>query len=763
MDRSSKEKRAPAALKVKYKSGSVNSFIEQAGLNISRGGIFIRTKKPMSAGTPLKFEFQLSDATPVIRGVGQVVWCREKDIDKNHPAGMGVRFLKLDASGRALVERIVQERGEVRSRFDTKGGPDPLASRKPSPPTPSPTSQGDASRSIPTIVRSSPQQDSSNRKEQIGHVGEFLASALGQSVVSQKGAPHQKGELSVEPIESAKQVIPPIEDLLPREESVEKAKADIDPAGDLGHRFQAQVGSQTLPKDHEGSAQSLEDELFGDLETQIVSPPSILNPEMLSKPPVVAEREEHRPGPINLENIHVVDSVIPKEDKRKEESDQDYPPLFSDRAPPLSGRASDPSQPMEGFSSFSSTPPAKTAGQSEGTGESLSSPQGTSPATQPSTESTGYDPSLSAGELSSTSGYSPLPSELTAAPPLDAAPPLSIAPPSQRAESLKSNRILFVGLGICLIIGMIAGGAAYFHLREEIPRTSITDPTRPVEALATQHQPAVVAKVVEAAPKGPSSSTIPKEPLDTESKEGETQTDELVEMTKVLVTSQPKDAQIQIDGEPRGSTPTRLELPIGKLVKVTATVSGYKAVTQQVEATKNHPPIRFNLPRLDYVLVVRTIPPGASVSALGKTVKSPQPLMLGKLSRRISVSLSKTGYRKLALPLALDQFEEIEGVMRKQLAVKLIPLPSTTKRTKPVPPPPPATSSQLEQPKEALKIEEPAQPAKPKRSVVLLKEDSPPDDSDKATEGKQEQNPYGDTEKAVESEKKKGGLPENPF
>ena len=67
-----KDKRAPASLKVKYKSGTVDEFVEQFGTDVSVGGIFIKTKKPIETGALLKLELQLSNASPVIHGVGLV-------------------------------------------------------------------------------------------------------------------------------------------------------------------------------------------------------------------------------------------------------------------------------------------------------------------------------------------------------------------------------------------------------------------------------------------------------------------------------------------------------------------------------------------------------------------------------------------------------------------------------------------------------------------------------------------------------------------
>ena len=80
-------------------------------MDISGGGVFIKAKKPLAVGTLLKFEFVLQDQSTLIHGVGRVVWRREEvDATENNPAGMGIKFIKMDPGSRGVVQRIVDER-----------------------------------------------------------------------------------------------------------------------------------------------------------------------------------------------------------------------------------------------------------------------------------------------------------------------------------------------------------------------------------------------------------------------------------------------------------------------------------------------------------------------------------------------------------------------------------------------------------------------------------------------------------------------------
>jgi uncharacterized protein (TIGR02266 family) len=147
-------RRATASLKVKYKSPTLGQFIQQFGLDISHGGIFIKTKSPLEPGALIRLELQLSDGTPVIVGSGQVRWRRQAASEGQPPSGMGIEFTRLDPESRRLVDRIVDGREGRPSRFEQTdgaehaGGSQSAASAPtPMPPPPAPASVVAASRS----------------------------------------------------------------------------------------------------------------------------------------------------------------------------------------------------------------------------------------------------------------------------------------------------------------------------------------------------------------------------------------------------------------------------------------------------------------------------------------------------------------------------------------------------------------------------------------------------------------------------------------
>src|SRR5262249_35241040 len=105
---------------VRYKSVTVDEFIEHHSHDVSRGGIFIKTPSPFLPGTLLKFEIRIADDKPMLQGVGRVVWKREPaGAGPDKPAGMGVKFIKVDEASRALINRLVISKGTATSPFDS--------------------------------------------------------------------------------------------------------------------------------------------------------------------------------------------------------------------------------------------------------------------------------------------------------------------------------------------------------------------------------------------------------------------------------------------------------------------------------------------------------------------------------------------------------------------------------------------------------------------------------------------------------------------
>lgn len=99
--------RIPIALRVEYKR--VNSFFADYTRNISKGGTFIATARPLPIGTEFVFELAVPDLPEPLRLRGVVEWRVEApESGAEQPAGMGIRFRYADTDEREKVHAIVE-------------------------------------------------------------------------------------------------------------------------------------------------------------------------------------------------------------------------------------------------------------------------------------------------------------------------------------------------------------------------------------------------------------------------------------------------------------------------------------------------------------------------------------------------------------------------------------------------------------------------------------------------------------------------------
>lgn len=94
--------RAPIELKVDYKK--LNSFFADYTKNISKGGTFIKTKKPLPIGTRFLFKLSVPQRTSPFELLGEVVW---STVEGEEP-GMGIKFVYSDDSQRTDFEGVVE-------------------------------------------------------------------------------------------------------------------------------------------------------------------------------------------------------------------------------------------------------------------------------------------------------------------------------------------------------------------------------------------------------------------------------------------------------------------------------------------------------------------------------------------------------------------------------------------------------------------------------------------------------------------------------
>lgn len=103
-----KHARAPLATQIECEECMSLAFSR----DVSLGGMFIETKKPLAIGRKVSIRFNLDDDGPVVVALGEVSYQVLK-------LGMGVQFLDLTQDGRSRIEAYVARSPKL---FDPTGG-----------------------------------------------------------------------------------------------------------------------------------------------------------------------------------------------------------------------------------------------------------------------------------------------------------------------------------------------------------------------------------------------------------------------------------------------------------------------------------------------------------------------------------------------------------------------------------------------------------------------------------------------------------------
>ncbi len=94
---------------------SVGSFLSDWATNISHGGLFINTRKPLPVGTAVKLLLQLPGAKFPCQLEGRVTRVTQYDNKANMVPGMGVEFTEMDETQRREIDAFV---ARLRTEFE---------------------------------------------------------------------------------------------------------------------------------------------------------------------------------------------------------------------------------------------------------------------------------------------------------------------------------------------------------------------------------------------------------------------------------------------------------------------------------------------------------------------------------------------------------------------------------------------------------------------------------------------------------------------
>ena len=181
MDEPSSPEGNAITLRIKFKSANLNEFVARYGADVSAGGIFVRTKQPLAVGSLLRFDFSLADGSPLLAGLGTVVWVREPDQSRvGSIPGMGLRFDQLAPESQPIHQQILAAKAGRADR--PSGTPPPSSPVAPAarpvarPATPPPT--------VPRPAPAPPVAAQPSRRETSDPFDEF--SAAGKTEIADK-------------------------------------------------------------------------------------------------------------------------------------------------------------------------------------------------------------------------------------------------------------------------------------------------------------------------------------------------------------------------------------------------------------------------------------------------------------------------------------------------------------------------------------------------------------------------------------------------
>ena len=97
------QERVDVKVEVTFNTGKqlITSYMK----NVSRGGLFIRTDKPLPLDTEVELNFRLPDSYRLFKARGLVVWNSPKG-GRKHP-GMGVQFREMSEEDKEHLDKVI--------------------------------------------------------------------------------------------------------------------------------------------------------------------------------------------------------------------------------------------------------------------------------------------------------------------------------------------------------------------------------------------------------------------------------------------------------------------------------------------------------------------------------------------------------------------------------------------------------------------------------------------------------------------------------
>jgi len=669
-----KDKRTLLSLKIRYKSATLEDFIERYSNDISRGGVFIKAKKPLAVGTLLKFEFILQDQSTLLHGVGRVVWRRDEG-DAENPPGMGIKFIKMDPESRAVVQRIAEDRAH-----------------------PGVFEQGKDGALIANAGSSDPGRPREADRTKVRHVSEFLASALeegGAGEVARREAQagaararqvgHSESDPRVAAARGAFATNRELDVQKRRSMSDAPARGAMSAFGGSGLSSSARMSSSAAPAFDELDPEDdfLEEETTKVHDHFVSAFPADADATVVAAEAALPFASEKRLTPV------VASHNSPRSPLESEVPDL-FGPGIADSFGPAPGEFIDASLLDPGVVTV--PPPANKVPEAPGIpAEAFKVSQATEPVW--TTRPTPPKKEVSRG----WTGLVVL------------------------AVLVAGGAVAVWQLGFADDLVDLAEG--YLGRSEELARA----PQRaaaPVAAADEQPLPSTAAPApVDDASAASDTAAVPNEKPNPEAKaSAATSAMEAAEpvMVKFEVTSRPTGAFVSVNGTGAGRTPLDLEYPAGTELTIFSKARGYLARRQQITVQAKQEPVSLVLAPLPYVIEVVSSPAGATASSSGVgQVVTPGSLRFKSMPASRTVVISKDGFKTTTQTVALDDFTEetrrlvatVDVTLQKSASAEPAPGVPAAQPVSPQPAPPARSAVDAEAaPETAPMAKEPVQP-----------------------------------------------------
>ncbi|MFC1822963.1 TIGR02266 family protein [Thermodesulfobacteriota bacterium] len=99
--------RIAKTLSLNFKDG--HAFIKAYTGDISNGGLFIKTAKPLKQGEQFLLKLQLPGLSEPMKIKSEVAWARtQKEGEEKAPAGMGVKFCEMEQKDREIIKQFLE-------------------------------------------------------------------------------------------------------------------------------------------------------------------------------------------------------------------------------------------------------------------------------------------------------------------------------------------------------------------------------------------------------------------------------------------------------------------------------------------------------------------------------------------------------------------------------------------------------------------------------------------------------------------------------